>query len=347
MEFLNSLLNIIAPIVTISSFMFLLPPYLFLNFYLSIFRSIFNTENVAGKVVVITGASSGIGEHLAYEYAKRGAYLLLAARRSSLLHEVAEKSALLGSPCVIPLVSDVSKMEDCKRLIEEAITNFGQLDHLVNNASVTPLTTFEDVSDFRNLEPSMEINFWGSVYTTYFAIPYLRKTGGRIIVIASSASWLNAPRLSFYNASKAAVVSFFETLRVEIGSRIGITIVTPGLVESEVTKGKFLTKEGTMEVDQEMRDVEMSVVPVRSVEKCAKAIVNSACRGDKYLTEPSWTKSTLFFKAFCPELLEMFNGWFLMSEAGSDPPSKQVLDALGLKKILYPESIQSPEIQRE
>lgn len=100
------------------------------------------------------------------------------------------------------------------------------------------------------------------------------------------------PRMSFYCASKAAITSFYETLRAEFGSDIGITIVTPGVVESEMSQGDFLSK------------AQIDFVPAESTERCAKAIVDSACRGDRYLTEPSWARMTFLLKVLCPEVLE-------------------------------------------
>jgi short-subunit dehydrogenase len=199
-------------------------------------------------------------------------------------------------------------------------------------------------------------------------------TKGKIVVIASSASWLNAPRLSFYNvdyhlhlhhsmhaslstllllihllqASKAAVVSFFETLRVEFGSDINITLVNPGLIESEMTKGKFLNKEGRMVVDQDIRDVVMSAVPIEMVGRCAEAIVKSACRGDKYLTWPPWMNSVFLVKTLCPQVVDWFNRWYLLTEAGVPPTeaiSKKVIDLPGLKDMLWPHSLRSPKIK--
>ncbi|KAL3621572.1 hypothetical protein CASFOL_036484 [Castilleja foliolosa] len=194
----------------------------------------------------------------------------------------------------------------------------------------------------------MDINFWGFAYTTYFAAPYLRMTNGKIVVIASSASWLNAPRLSFYNASKAAVVSFFETLRIEFAPDIGITIVTPGLIESEMTKGKFLNKKGKIVVDQDIRDVIMSIVPVELVRKLAKAVVDGACRGDKYITVPAWIRTTFFVKLLCPEVIDWFNRWFCITEPRMPPTeaiSKKAIDLPGLKDIIWPDSIRCPKIK--
>ncbi|KAI3455066.1 hypothetical protein Pfo_011729 [Paulownia fortunei] len=347
MNLVDGILNLFAPIFTITTFFFFFPGYLCFKSLQYVWRSVFS-ENLAGKVVVIAGASSGIGEHLAYEYGKRGAFLVIGARRENALREVAERAYLLGSPNAIPLRTDISKVEDCRRLIDEAINQFGRLDHLVMSAGVTPVSMFEDTFEVTNFSPAMDINFWGLVYATYFAAPYLRMTRGKIVAIASSASWLNAPRLSFYNASKAAVVSFFETMRIEFASDIGITLVTPGLIESEMTKGKFLNKEGKMVVDQDMRDVVMSAVPIELVVRCAKAIVNSACRGDKYLTVPPWFRTTFFVKMLCPEAVDWFNRWFSITEPGIPPTeaiSKKIIDLPGLKDILWPDSVRSPKIK--
>jgi len=180
---------------------------------------------VAGKVILITGASSGIGEYVAYEYAKRGARLALVARREDRLQAVADRARKLGSPEVVVVRADVSKVEE--------------LDHLVNNAGVVQIRLFEVFTQFSDIASVMDINFWGSVYSTHYAVPHLRKSKGKIVVIASTAAWLGAPGLSFYNASKAALISFFETLRTEFGQDIGITIVSPGKIESEITQGEF------------------------------------------------------------------------------------------------------------
>ncbi|KAA8542092.1 hypothetical protein F0562_023244 [Nyssa sinensis] len=153
---------------------------------------------------------------LHYEYARRGACLSLGARRENRLREVAERARELGCPNVITIRTDVSKVEDCKRLVDVTIDHFGRLDHLVNNAGINSICMFEEVEDVTNLRTIMDINFWGSVYMIRFVVPHLRNSGGRIIAVSSSASWLPAPRISFYNASKVAMSSFFETLRVEL-----------------------------------------------------------------------------------------------------------------------------------
>ncbi|OMO84186.1 Short-chain dehydrogenase/reductase SDR, partial [Corchorus capsularis] len=125
MDSIHKLINILLPPITILLLLFFLPPYLVFKTLSYIIRSVCS-ENVAGKVVLITGASSGIGEHLAYQYARRGARLGLVARREDRLCAVADKCGQLGSPDVIAIPADVSKQEDCKRFVGKGVNYFGQ-----------------------------------------------------------------------------------------------------------------------------------------------------------------------------------------------------------------------------
>ncbi|KAL1218813.1 11-beta-hydroxysteroid dehydrogenase-like 6 [Cardamine amara subsp. amara] len=254
MDSINKIFNFLFPPLALYALFLFYPTYQRLKSVVSIFRNLFS-ENVAGKVVVITGAASGIGEALAYEYGKKGAYLALVDIRPEPLFLVAALAELYGSPEVMPIVADVSKLQDCESFIRDTVRYFGRLDHLVTNAGVAPLYMFEEIDDLSKASPAMDINFWGSVYCTFFASPYLKMSRGRIVVIASGCGYIASPRLSFYCASKAAVIAFYETLRTEFGSEIGITIVAPGIVDSEMSRGKFMTKDGKLEVDKELRDV--------------------------------------------------------------------------------------------
>ncbi|XP_050377695.1 11-beta-hydroxysteroid dehydrogenase A-like [Argentina anserina] len=348
LSLIHTFLNLSAPPFTFFSLLLLLPPLYFLKLFTSLLSTIFS-ENVSGKVVLITGASSGIGEHLAYEYARRGARLALVGRRENALREVVDRAAQCGSPDVIMIGADVSKAEDCKRLVDETINHFGRLDHLVNNAGITACCMLEDCTDITNFRSVMDTNFWGSVYVTHFAAPHLRDCKGRIVAISSVNAWLPVPRMGIYNASKAAVLSMFETLRVELGPEVYITIVTPGYIESEMNKGKYLSTEGRMTVDQEMRDVQV-IIPVERVEDCANAIVNGVCRGQRCLTEPAWYKAIYMWKVFCPELLEWGYRFLYMARPGApakEAPGKKILDYTGVKNVLYPESLHNPEIKTD
>ncbi|KAK4256919.1 hypothetical protein QN277_006580 [Acacia crassicarpa] len=293
MDFIHDLLNITLIPSTFFALLLLVPPFYVFKFLSSLFKSCKTHESVAGKVVLITGASSGIGEELAYEYARRGARLALVARREDRLRSVLDKALQLGSPDAIIVPADVSNIQDSQRFVDKTINHFGQLDHLVNNAGIMQTKLFEEYSDtLSDLAPIMDVNFWGSVYATHFAVPHLRKSRGMIVVISSAAAWSPNPRTSFYNASKAAIVSFFETLRAEFGADIHITIVTPGLTKSEIVDHQLLSQ------------IHMNNMPVESTERCAKAIVKSTCRGDMYRIEPSWMRTSVWTKWYFAAALE-------------------------------------------
>ncbi|XP_065875698.1 11-beta-hydroxysteroid dehydrogenase A-like [Euphorbia lathyris] len=326
MDLIHTFLNLVAPPITLFSLAHFLSPYNRFKSFLSLFHSIF-IEDVSFKVVLITGASSGIGEHLAYEYARKGACLALVARREKSLREVAYVAQELGSPDVLVILADVQNPNDCSRIIQETISHFGRLDHLVNNAGIGLISLFEEATDVTNLRTIMDTNFWGSVYTSYYAVPYLRESRGKMVAVASSA--LPLPRMSVYNASKAAMMIFFETLRVELGSNVHVLIAIPGFVESEMSKCKVQLPDGRMDVDQDLRDVELSIVPVVTASECAKSIVRSACRGDKYLIEPQWFSSFMTWKAFAPDIVEWCYRVFYLSgpdEPAIEAPSKTLLD---------------------
>ncbi|KAF7834011.1 11-beta-hydroxysteroid dehydrogenase-like 4A [Senna tora] len=304
MDVLQELLNVTLIPFAFFVLLVVVPPFYLFKFLSLLFKtSKHNNESVAGKVVLITGASSGIGECLAYEYARRGARLALVARREDRLRAVVDKALELGASDAIFVVADVSNIQDSQRFIQETINHYGQLDHLVNNAGIMQVKMFEDFSEkLSDLAPIMDINFWGSVYATHFAIPHLRKSRGKIVAISSVAGSYPTPRMSFYNASKAAMTSFYETLRVELGEDIGITIVTPGFVKSEMTPNEFMSQ------------VQAKTVPIESTESCAKAILNSTCRGDLYLIEPSWVRIFVWLNMFFPALVEWSSHYMMVKK---------------------------------
>ncbi|KAI3512791.1 hypothetical protein L1887_20110 [Cichorium endivia] len=300
MDLIHKFLNIVSVILSVLSCIFILPALSLFRILRFCIRSVFG-EKVAGKVVLITGASSGIGEHLAYEYAKHGASLALVARREELLATVAGKAKELGAPDAIVIKADVSKIEDCKRFVNETINHFGKLDYLINNAGIITIGLFEDEGCITNYTSIMDVNFWGSVNATHCALPHLRKSKGRIVVISSTGGWFNMPGLSVYNASKVAQQSFFETLRIELASDIGITMVTPGVVTTPLAN------------DEVLSEANLWWLPSYSVEDCAKSIVNSARRGDEYLTEPPWMRSVFWWVMFFPEVMNSIRSIILVA----------------------------------
>ncbi|GAB2240941.1 hypothetical protein Droror1_Dr00021459 [Drosera rotundifolia] len=295
---IHILLNLLLPPLTLIVLLIVLNIHAIFKFSSWAWRCI-SVENVRGKVVLITGAASGIGEQLAYEYARRGARLALVDIKENSLRTVAQRSTELGSPDAIVLQGDVSKKDDCKCFIDHTIQHFSQLNHLVNNAGIMrPLDMIEDTADISSFIPLMDINFWGTVYSTHFAVPHLRKSKGKIIVIASCCGWLPIAKTAIYNASKAALISLCETLRTEIGPDINITTVTPGMIRTNLIRDDYLEK------------VPIGILPSESAIHCAKKICSSACRGDRYLTTPSWVNVTYLITALCPQAATWVCGSF-------------------------------------
>ncbi|KAJ6823196.1 11-beta-hydroxysteroid dehydrogenase 1B-like [Iris pallida] len=304
----------------------------------------FLAEDLRGKVVLVTGASSGIGEQLAYQYAKKGASLVLAARREPALKAVANAARERGAPDVLAIQADISDLSESKRVVDEAIAHFGKLNHLVVNAGIFSSCLFEEITNISAFNQVMDVNFWGSVYPTYYAIPHLKNSRGNIVVNSSIAGRFPTARLSFYNASKAAVIRFYETLRAELGSDVKITILTLGYVASELTKGKALQKGGEIGFNEEVRDVQVGPVPVGHTKKCAEVIVDSARRGDEYVTWPSWYSPFHMVMCVAPELVTWFSRTFYVTKPGDSPGnalSKKILEMTRAKKFFYPPSIQT------
>ncbi|KAJ0578449.1 putative 11-beta-hydroxysteroid dehydrogenase [Helianthus annuus] len=300
LDMIHAILNVVFPLVSIILFIILVPAFWLFNLLRLCFKSVY-PEELAGKVILITGASTGIGKQLAIEFAKEGACLALVARREKQLNLVAQYASSIGSPNVIVLPADVSKLEDCKGFVDQTIKHFGRLDYLVNNAAISTFGLFEDQSCA--LDHVSDVNFWGSVYTTHCALPHLRRNKGKIITLCSCGGWFATPRAGIYNASKEALLSFFETLRIEVGSNIGITVVTPGLVGTRLTNVERLEEANAL------------WIPRLSVKKCAEAIVSSAKREDKYLTVPSWTKTIFLWKILCPEIVNSIMNFVFISLA--------------------------------
>jgi len=188
----------------------------------------------AGKVVVVTGASSGIGRALCLALAPQRPRLVLAARDEARLAEVAGACRAQGaSTLVVP--TDVAQQNQCQRLVTRTLAQFGAIDALVNNAGIGMIAGFEEVQDLSLYEDLMRVNYLGCVYPTYYALPELKKARGRLVAIASLAGFTGVPARTAYAASKHAVVGFFESLRIELmGSGVTVTLVAPDFVVSEI-----------------------------------------------------------------------------------------------------------------
>lgn len=194
------------------------------------------------KVAFITGASSGIGKALAYRAAEEGFKTHLAARNESALKEICEDIFQTYGLESTYTVTDVSSESDCQRFIEEGIKNFNKIDVLINNAGISMRGLFNE-TDIQVLKNLMDINFWGSVYCTKHALPYILQSKGSIVGVSSIAGFKGLPARTGYSASKFALQGFLESLRNEnLKTGIHVLIACPGYTESNIRKSALNSK---------------------------------------------------------------------------------------------------------
>lgn len=190
-------------------------------------------------VVVLTGASSGMGEAMALQLADQGARLVLASIDAEPLAAVAETCRQRGA-AAIDVMTDVGDEAQCARLMERAMAEFGRINVLVNNAGITMWARFDELVSLRPIEQVMRVNYFGSVYCTYYALPHLKATAGRIIAISSVSAKTGVPMRTGYAASKGAVASFFDALRIELEPHaVTVTQVFPNFVATASHRQAF------------------------------------------------------------------------------------------------------------
>ncbi len=250
------------------------------------------------KVVVITGASSGIGLALAKEFAQRGAKLVLAARSVDKLKKI-EKEFNKNGIEAISVATDVSKEKDCKNLIDQAIAKYKRIDILINNAGISMRALFKDV-DLSVLKQLMDVNFWGTVYCTKYALPYLLETKGSVTGISSIAGFIGLPARTGYSASKFAMHGFLETLRVEnLKTGLHVLIAAPGFTASNIRK-TALSNNGSAQGETPRNEEKMM-----SAEEVAKHVANAIKKRKPTLILTFVEgKLTVWLKKWMPRILE-------------------------------------------
>jgi short-subunit dehydrogenase len=196
-----------------------------------------------GQVVIVTGASAGIGKALAIQLAAQGAKVAIAARRAERLEQVAvECRALGGEALIVP--TDISDEKQCKALVDKTIAAFGKLDMLINNAGSAASALFDEFPDLHLFKQTMDVNFYGAVYCTYYALPHLKKTRGRVVAISSVGGKAAIPYNTPYCASKYAMHGFYDSLRMELYQNgVSCTVVCPYWVVTEFHESQ-MNKDG-------------------------------------------------------------------------------------------------------
>ncbi len=248
------------------------------------------------NVVVITGASSGIGKALAYEFASRGASLVLAARRIDRLKQIKDE---LRNSEVLVIQADVSQEQDCQNLINQAVSHFGRIDVLINNAGISMRAIFADL-DVSVIRKLMDVNFWGTVYCTKSALPHLLKAKGTVVGVISIAGYVGLPARTGYSASKYAIRGFLDALRVEnLKTGLHVLVAAPGFTASEVREAA-LTQDGSSQGKTPRDESKMM-----TAQKCAWHIANAVKKHKRELILTFIEgKLSVFLGKFWPGLLD-------------------------------------------
>lgn len=222
------------------------------------------------KTIIITGASAGIGQSLAIALAQRGANLVLAARSQASLEATVTACEQQGGRA-IAVPTDVTRPEDCQKLVEAAIQAFGQIDSLVNNAGISLLARFDQITDLRVFEQVMQVNYLGAVYCTHYALPHLKANRGLLVAISSLTGKTGVPTRSGYVASKHAMQGFFDTLRIELqGTGVDVLVVSPGFVATDIRQ-RALGPDG-QPLGHSPRDESQGTMPT---EECVRQIIRA------------------------------------------------------------------------
>ncbi|XP_066286024.1 hydroxysteroid 11-beta-dehydrogenase 1-like protein isoform X1 [Branchiostoma lanceolatum] len=217
----------------------------------------FDPESLRGATVVITGCSTGIGEEMAYQYARLGAKILITARRENRLKEVVAKAKSLGAQEAHYVAGDMGKAEDCERTIQTAKEKFGRLDYLVLNHMGSSfkslqqkfiegtLTSWDQDPDVEYLVDFLNINLVSYVRLASLALPLLKESSGHIVAVSSAFGKMYWPNLSFYSCAKFGLDGFFSSLRVELMKAqqdVSVTLVVLGKI-------------GTPKISEKLQDV--------------------------------------------------------------------------------------------
>ncbi|PLW93643.1 MAG: short chain dehydrogenase [Marinilabiliales bacterium] len=227
------------------------------------------------KVVLVTGASSGIGEAICRDLLKKGASVAMAARSEDKMKEIAKDFA---EEKVLIKATDVSKEEDCVAFVEAAAEKFGKIDVLINNAGISMRAIFEDL-DISVIKKLMDVNFWGTVYCTNAAYKYLLEAKGSLVGVSSIAGFQGLPARTGYSSSKFAMHGLLNTIRVEtLKQGLHVMIACPGFTASNI-RNTALTADGTVQADNPldesklMTSEEVAARIVRGIEKRKRTLV--------------------------------------------------------------------------
>jgi len=262
------------------------------------------------RVALITGASSGIGKALALKFAQENFNVVLAARNEQALKQLVEEIELKQQSAIY-IITDVAKEEDCKNLIKDTISYFGKIDVLINNAGISMRAIFETTA-IDVIEKVMQINFFGAVYCTKYALPYIISSQGSIIAISSIAGYRGLPGRTGYSASKFAMHGFFQSLRLEnLKHKLHVLIACPGYTASNI-RNAALNADGNAQSETPLNETKLM-----QAGEVAKIIFNGYVKKSDEIIMTKEGKIAVLLAKFFPAILDILIYKKVKKEHGS------------------------------
>ena len=261
------------------------------------------TDFFLNKVVAITGGTDGIGKALTDNLIKRGAKVATCGRSQDKLYNL---KVQYSKVLVHTVVADVSNEKDCSHFIDSTIQVFGGIDILINNAGISMRALVLD-TDLSTIKKVMDVNFWGTVYCTKFALPSIIKNKGTIVGVSSIAGYRGLPGRSGYSASKFAVNGWLEALRTEVMNEgVNVMWVCPGFTTSNI-RNVALNSEAKPHGESPMDENKMM-----TAEECAIHIIKAIEKRKRTLVLTFTGKRTVFMNKFFPRWADnLVNNYFI------------------------------------
>lgn len=254
-------------------------------------------NSLKDKIVIITGATSGIGKACAEVYGKAGAKVVITGRNPDKL-EMTFKQLKEANIEVLAIHADAGCEKDNQRMVEETLKKFGRIDILINNAGISMRALFQDL-DLEVFKRVMDTNFWGTVYATKYSLPQIIQNKGTIIGISSINGFRGTPARTAYTASKFAINGFFDALRTEVMNQgVHVLVASPGFTASNI-RNSALTANGSTQGHSPRDESKMM-----SSDEVAKEILNATLRHKRDLILTIQGKMAVFVNKWFPGLMD-------------------------------------------
>jgi short-subunit dehydrogenase len=249
------------------------------------------------KVVIITGGSSGIGKALAVVFGKNGSKVVITGRNTANLEEAANELTALGIDN-FSFVGDVSNELENDLLVKAVIEKYGKIDVLINNAGLSMRALFADL-DLSVIRKLMNVNFYGTVYATKYALPHILESKGSIVAISSVAGYRGLPARTGYSASKFAIHGFLESLRTELlKSGVHVLLACPGFIATNI-RNSALTANGQVQGDSPLEEKNLM-----TAEEAATHIYQAVVKRKRDIVLTTQGKLTVWLNKLIPGFMD-------------------------------------------